>query len=133
VILLDTHAMIWLVLGSERLGRTARRRCEELAPAQGVLVSTISFWEIATLVRKNRFQLGTSPGAWRDGVLRQGIIEVPLDGMSAIEAPGLSNFHADPADQLIVATAIRSNAALLTADERILQWHGQLARQDARV
>lgn len=132
MILLDTHALIWLVLGSERLGSVARRRCDDLVKAEGVLVSAISFWEIAVLVRKNRFQLATSPAAWRDGVLRQGITEIPLDGVTAIEAPILPGFHADPADQLIVATALRTSATLLTADERILQWPGRLERQDAR-
>jgi PIN domain nuclease of toxin-antitoxin system len=96
-------------------------------------VSAISFWEVAILVRKNRFRLATPPPAWRDGVLRQGIVEVPLDGATATEAPALSDFHADPADQLIVASAIRSGATLLTADERILQWRGQVSRQDARL
>ncbi len=133
MILLDTHALIWLVLGSERLGSIARRRCEELVRTQSVLVSAISFWEIAILVRKNRFQLATSPTAWRDSALRQGIIEVPLDGMTAIEAPALRDFHSDPADQLVVAAALRANATLLTADERILQWQGRLSRQDARL
>ena len=133
MILLDTHALIWLVLGSERLGAAARRRCEELIRTRGVLVSAISFWEVAILVRKNRLQLATSPAAWRDGVLRQGIIEIPIDGMTALEAPALPDFHADPADQLIGAAAIRNGATLLTADERILQWRGQLTRQDARL
>ncbi len=133
MILLDTHALIWLVLGSERLGSIARRRCEDLVRTQSVLVSAISFWEIAILVRKNRFQLATSPTAWRDSALRQGIIEVPLDGMTAIEAPALRDFHSDPADQLVVAAALRANATLLTADERILQWQGRLSRQDARL
>ena len=133
MILLDTHALIWLVLGSERLGDAARRRCEELIQTRDVLASAISFWEVAILVRKNRFHLATSPAAWRDGVLRQGIIEIPLDGMTALEAPALRDFHADPADQLIVAAAIRNGATLLTADERILRWRGQLSRQDARL
>lgn len=132
MILLDTHALIWLVLGSERLGPVAQRRCQELVRHRGVLVSAISFWEVATLVRKNRFRLATSPTAWRDDVLRQGIIEIPLDGVAATEASTLPDFHADPADQLIVASAIRSGATLLTADERILEWRGQLLRQDAR-
>ncbi len=133
MILLDTHALIWLVLGSERLGTMARDRCQEMVRTGSAFVSAVSFWEIAILVRKNRFQLAISPAAWREGVLSQGIVEVPLDGVTAAEAPALPDFHADPADQFIVATAIRSNAALLTADERILEWRGQLARQDARL
>lgn len=133
MILLDTHTLVWLIAGSERLGNEARRRCDELVLTQGILVSAISFWEIAILVRKNRLGLPSSPAAWRDEVLRAGLIEVSIDGGTAIEAQALPEFHADPADQLIVATAIHSNATLLTADERILKWRGRLAREDARL
>ena len=133
MILLDTHVLLWLVAGSERLGDAARRRCDELVRTQDVLVSAISFWEIAMLVRKNRVQLASSPATWRESVLRAGVNEVPLDGATAIEAPSLSTFHADPADQFIVVSAMRSGATLMTADERILQWPGRLRRQDARL
>ena len=133
MILLDTHTLVWLIGGSERLGSEARRLCDEHVPTQGTLVSAISFWEIAILVRKNRLELPSPPSRWRDDVLRAGLTEVPLDGRTAIEAQALPDFHADPADQLIVAAALRANATLVTADERILQWPGQLARQDARL
>jgi len=133
VILLDTHALLWLVVGSEKLGRIARRSCDESARAQELMVSAISFWEIAVLARKNRIELSSSPSSWREAVLRVGIAEIPLDGTIAIEGPSLPSFHSDPADQFIVATAIRNSATLMSADERILEWRGRLLRQDARL
>lgn len=132
MILLDTHSLLWLVNGSDRLGKIARRRCEELARTRELMVSAISFWEVAFLARRNRIELGSSPSSWRDAVLRTGIGELPLDGAAAVEGPFLPALHADPGDQLIVASAIRHGATLLTADERILAWRGQLLRQDAR-
>lgn len=133
MILLDTHVLLWLVSGSERLGKSARRRCDELTRTREIFVPAVSFWEIALLVRKNRITLPSPTSTWRSEILDAGLSEIPLDGMTALEAPALRDFHADPADQLIVAAAIRSGATLLTADERILRWRGQLSRQDARL
>jgi len=50
-----------------------------------------------------------------------------------IDAALLEDFHGDPADRLITATAKRLGATLLTADERILAWSGDLTRADART
>ena len=75
-----------------------------------------------------------SPGdvtAWRRDLLGQGLIEIPVDGDIGIRANALADFHADPADRIIVATALRGHR-LVTADERILTWAGSLDRLDAR-
>ena len=70
-------------------------------------------------------------GSWRRELLGQGLIEIPVDGDIGIRANTLSDFHADPADRIIVATALYGHR-LVTADERILAWGGSLARLDAR-
>jgi PIN domain nuclease of toxin-antitoxin system len=54
-------------------------------------------------------------------------VEIPVDGEIGIRATGLADFHGDPADQLIVATALGGHQ-LVTADERILDWPGALGR-----
>ena len=64
-------------------------------------------------------------------VLGQGLIEIPVDGDIGIRASALPDFHSDPADRIIVATAL-SGHRLVTADERILDWDGSLDRLDAR-
>ena len=53
-----------------------------------------------------------------------------MDGEIGIRAATLPDFHADPADRLIVATALEGHR-LVTADRRILDWPGQLSRLDA--
>ncbi len=78
-----------------------------------------------------RVDLGQDVRAWRTRLLREGLIEIPVDGDIAIRANQLSDFHADPAGRLIVATALGGHT-LVTADSRILSWKGRLNRVDAR-
>ena len=61
-----------------------------------------------------------------------GVAEVPVGGEIAVVGGELPNLHGDPADRLIIATAIVQGAELLTADERILDWQSPLRRIDAR-
>ena len=83
------------------------------------------------LQEKERVDLGQDVRAWRTRLLREGLIEIPVDGDIAIRANQLTDFHADPADRLIVATALGGHT-LVTADRRILSWKGRLGRVDAR-
>ncbi len=97
-----------------------------------VAVSAVSMWEIGMLVGRGRFALGIDPAAWRRGLLADGLIEIPVDGQIALRAGLLSDLHGDPADRIIVATAL-SGHQLVTADRRILGWSGPLRRHDART
>jgi len=101
--------------------------------ANDAIVSAISFWEMGMLIRKGRFELEMGLSEWRRGVLGEGLIEVQVDGEIGLTAGLLPHQHGDPADRLIVATAICSGATLLTGDEMILEWDGPFSRQDARV
>jgi len=131
-VLLDTHALIWLTAQPERLGRQALRLAEK-AQAKGSLhVSAINFWEVAMLAQRAAIRLRTSPEQWRTDVLRLGVQEAAIDGRIAIRATQLMDFHPDPADRMIVATALELGATLLTADAVLLAWRGKLKRQDAR-
>ena len=94
-------------------------------------MSAISFWEVALLRDKGRIRFPGDVGSWRREQLAQGVIEIAVDGDIGIRAVSLAGFHADPADRLIVASALQGHQ-LVTADERILNWSGQLSRLDAR-
>jgi len=86
------------------------------------------------LVARGRLGIGAAPEAWRHDLLTSwGLLEYSVTGEIAIAAVGLSGFHADPIDRLIVATARVHGARLITADRQILAWPGHLDRQDARV
>jgi PIN domain nuclease of toxin-antitoxin system len=81
---------------------------------------------------RGRIALEPSVDRWRLRVLGLGIQEVTLTGDIAIAAARLPDFHADPADRIIVATGMAAGATLVTADDRILGWPGKLKRHDAR-
>lgn len=133
MILLDTHVLIWLDEGSPRLGGEARRRIDEALAEEALAVSAISFWEVAMLRAKGRITLDMEVTRWRVELLAAGLIELPVGGGVGIAAAELSSFHGDPADRLIVATAVEESAVLVTADERILEWTGDVERLDARI
>ena len=127
MILLDTHVLLWLRLGDARLGGASRRTIEHAWQAGEAAVSAISFWEIAMLQAKRRLTLQQDIGTWRRRLFREGLKEVPMDGEIGIRAAQLANFHQDPADRLIVSTALEGGHRLITADQRILDWTGPLS------
>jgi PIN domain nuclease of toxin-antitoxin system len=132
VILLDTHVVVWFAEDNPRLGRRTTRLTDTALTNDEVYVSAISFWEIAMLADKLRLTLLVSPSALRRSVLEQGVRELVADGTVGIAAAELADFHGDPADRLIVASALSLGAALVTADRSILTWPGPLKRHNAR-
>ncbi len=132
MVLLDTHALIWVVEGSKRLGRRVSRLADDALAGDQLGVASVSFWEIAMLVNRGRIALDPSVEQWRLRVLGLGVQELPLTGDIAIAALRLGGLHADPADRIIMATGVATGATLVTADDRILGWSGTLKRQDAR-
>ena len=132
MVLLDTHALVWVVEGSNRLGRRASRLADRELLSDRLGVASVSFWEIAMLVSRGRLTVDPSVDEWRLRVLGLGVQEIPLTGDIAISAVRLSDFHDDPADRFIVASAVVTGATLVTADARILTWPGPLDRHDAR-
>ena len=131
LILLDTHVLVWLDAGDPRLGRQARRIIDSALQEDELAVSAISFWEVAMLEQKSRLRLRLEPESWRADLLDNGLLEVQVDGEIGIRAARLAGFHGDPADRLIVATALAGHR-LVTADRSILAWCGDLPSHDAR-
>lgn len=129
MILLDTHVLLWLVLGDKRLKAPVRRL---IAAADEVGVSAVTFWEVATLIRHGRLHASAPAGGWRGAVLSLGIADVPVDGSIAWTAGAMDHSHGDPADRLIMATAMSRSAKLVTADREILRHRDELSLVDAR-
>lgn len=84
------------------------------------------------LIAKGRPVIARPLVRWREELLAAGLSELPVDGRLGIEAAALSNFHGDPADRLIVATALTAGCRLLTADRQVLAWPGSIDAIDAR-
>ena len=131
MILLDTHVLVWFWHGRSQLGRHARGTIEREWQAGTAAVSTITFWEAGMLQGKGRVTLTADLAAWRAALLRAALVEIPVDGAIAARAGVLRDLHGDPADRLILATALEGHQ-LITADMRLLDWPGDVARLDAR-
>lgn len=133
MLLLDTHVLVWLDEGSSRLGTETLQTINRALASGQLGVASISFWEIAMLVRKNRLDIRIEFGVWRLELLKSGLLEIPLQGSTAIRAGQLREFHGDPADRMIVATAIEHSATLATADQKILEWDKLQQKMDASL
>jgi PIN domain nuclease of toxin-antitoxin system len=133
VILLDTHTLIWLMADDPRLGLRARNQIDPAFADAQVSVSAISFWEMAMLAERKRIAIAPNDvAAFRNRVISLGFDETLIDGEIAIAAGMLPLLHGDPADRLIVATAVVRGMTLVTADAAILRWNRKLMRIDAR-
>ncbi len=127
MILLDTHVLIHLLFEESRLGRQARQLIDTAWSDSNVAVSAITFWEVAMLHEKGRMTLLRDIDSWRDSLFDDGLVEIPVDGKIGIRANSLADFHRDPADRIIVATAMQGHQ-LVTEDRHILEWPGPLNR-----
>jgi PIN domain nuclease of toxin-antitoxin system len=130
VILLDTHAAIWLAI-DQGLGKQSQRIADKALADDRLAISAFSFLELAMLIAKRRLRALKSAGEQRAKLLATGIRELPLTGEIAILAAELENLNGDPADRIIAATAIVHDATLMTADSNLLRWSHRLKRQDA--
>ncbi|MCY3756557.1 MAG: type II toxin-antitoxin system VapC family toxin [Acidobacteria bacterium] len=127
MILLDTHVLVWLLSDDRRLGKQTRQVIDRSWAKGEAAVSAITFWEVAMLHDKGRLALLTDIGSWRLSLLEEGLVEIAVDGEIGIRATLLPNLHSDPADRLIIATALKGHQ-LATADRRLLKWPGRLSR-----
>lgn len=116
MIVVDTHVWVWWAAGSKKLGGRLRRR---LDAAERVLVPAISTWEVAMLVERGRLEFDRPALTWiRQALALPGVELAALTPEIAVRAAGLGGgFPGDPADRLIVATALEMRAPLSTLDE----------------
>ena len=131
MILIDTHVLVWQEQGEQRMGPQTRETFERALREDDLALSAISFWEVGMRVQKGQLDFSLDLGLWRRDLLRQGLVEIPVDGEIAARASLLPHMHGDPADRIIVATALEGHT-LMTGDGPILDWPGNLSRWDAR-
>jgi PIN domain nuclease of toxin-antitoxin system len=123
MIVLDTHIWVWWVDESPQLSARHTQLIQDNEPS-GLGISAISCWEVAKLVEYGRLQLECAIEEWMEqAVAYPGIELLPLTPQIAIESTKLpGNFHRDPADQIIVATARVHDLPILTVDRLILDY-----------
>ena len=121
MIVLDTHAWIWWVSNPEFLSEKAKQIIDEAVANRNVLISTISTWEVAMLVARGRLKLTMPPDDWVAASEALPFFDfVPVSNsiaLKSVQLPGV--LHNDPADRIIIATAISLGAVLVTKDENI--------------
>lgn len=126
VALLDTHTLVWLLTGSDRLGDKARKLIQQAAEEDNLFLSAISPWEIAMLISKGRLVLDRDVGEWiKEALSLPGIRLEPLSPEIAVASTRLpGDIHPDPADRIIASTA-RHLGAMLITDDRLLLDYGR--------
>ncbi|HET6832057.1 MAG TPA: type II toxin-antitoxin system VapC family toxin [Solirubrobacterales bacterium] len=118
-VLLDTHAWLWWCASPERLSDRAATTIEG---EETIFVSSISCWELGMLVSTGRLELDRPVDAWvRLALARPGLRALPPGPRAATLAGTLDSdeFHGDPADRLIYASARTEGAGLVTRDSRL--------------
>lgn len=120
-LLLDTHALLWVLAEPEKLSDRAVRALQE---GQNELwTSSVSLFEIATKVRLGKLP---APGPllkqWEWTLSRLGSKLLPLTGAHAVRAGALEILHKDPFDRLLAAQALEEGLQLVTCDTAFAQF-----------
>lgn len=130
-LLLDTHVWFWALQSPEKLGSGCRAALEH--SGNELAIATVSTLELGQLVASGRIDVKGTLEAW----VRRGLKDLELKSVELSHAIALlayalpGEFHKDPADRILVATAVDQGMTLVTADERILAY-GHVMAMDAR-
>ncbi|MGY1708290.1 type II toxin-antitoxin system VapC family toxin [Geodermatophilus sp. SYSU D00758] len=114
-LLLDTHALLWVLLEPRRIPTTTLASLR--ASGTAVYVSAASAWEIATKHRLGKLQgAGAVVSGYREHLARLRAEELPITGPHALTAGTLQWDHRDPFDRVIVAQAVLESLPVVTGD-----------------
>ena len=125
VIVLDTHILIWWATGDlTKLSPNAISAINQELAGGEIIISTISAWEIAMLIAKERIVISMDLDEWLSTIEQiEAVRFYAVDNDIAVKSASLpGEFHKDPADRIIVATARKLGCGLVTADEKILNY-----------
>ena len=123
MLVLDTHALIWAHKGI-RISKRIEKQIVAAGKKHELFVSAITPWEIALGVRRGRIRIQGDVLEWiHDALDALSVAVASLEPAIAVDSVNLPAWdHADPSDRIIVATARRLGAALVTADGEIVEY-----------
>lgn len=126
MILLDTHIWIWHIDNPGSLSRDALSAIEHAKYRKAVHISSISVWEICMLEKKGRLRLTIPVKSWIKKSEQLSFIKfIPVNNEIARKSAGLDgDLHQDPADKIIITTALEKGSPLITKDRRIIDYPG---------
>lgn len=121
MIVLDTHVLVWWVAKDPALSKKAKVAIDKEKAGGEIIVSSITAWEIAMLVERGRLFLSMDVESWiATAAAIDAVRFLPVDNEIALKSADLpGDFHKDPADRIIVATARKLAVPLVTRDEKI--------------
>lgn len=124
MIVLDTHVWVWFVSNPELLSKPAKKAINAAMAQKEIFISSISAWEVALLVDKKRLELTLDITDWIAKTEKLQFFQfIPVDNSVAVKSVNLPQpLHSDPADRIIIATAITIAASVVTKDEKILNY-----------
>lgn len=122
--ILDTHAWVWWASNPEKLSVSARDRIDKAVIERNLIISSISAWEVAMLAARGRLKLTMDAYDWIAKSEALPFLRfIPVTNRIAVKAVNLpGKLHSDPADRIIIATAIVEGAVLITADDKMLKY-----------
>jgi PIN domain nuclease of toxin-antitoxin system len=121
MLLMDTHVWFWSLTEPVKLSKAALDIIQRTETDRRSIAS-ISIWEFAMMVARGRIEIKMTAEQWLDYAVHKTGLRVleltPKVAVESCELPG--NFHRDPTDRIIVATARVNGATLVTRDQKIL-------------
>jgi len=112
-VLVDTQALLWWLIDSERLGPKARRVFMSEEP----IVSPVVLWEIAIKVRLGKLDANVPEVC--AAVSEEGFERLGFSDRHMISLATLDLHHRDPFDRMLVVQSQTENVPLLTSDEKM--------------
>jgi PIN domain nuclease of toxin-antitoxin system len=117
-LLLDTHTLLWWLAGDVQLGPRARDLIED--PANDVVVSVASLWEIVVKVRVGKLEADVEEIA--DAMEREGFAILGIGTPHLVALTGLPMHHRDPFDHLLIAQAISEDATFVSENRNAFRY-----------
>lgn len=117
--LLDTHTLLWSIFESRQLPPLVKQIIQD--PAQNIIVSAVSLWEISLKYRLGKLHLeGYNPSELVETCHQMRYRLLPLLPEDACTYHQIgSNFHKDPFDRMLIHQAIQHKLVLLSKDPEV--------------
>lgn len=126
ILLVDTHLLLWAAGQPQKLSRKARRLLED-AGSQ-LWFSAASLWEVAIKHALGRKDFQVEPHRLRRALIDNGWQELAISSEHALATLNLPPIHKDPFDRMLIAQAQVEGVILVTSDDVVARYPGQIRR-----